>query len=1056
MAFSISRASVLLGSVCAVALSASSAYAQVRSFNIPGGELRKALDAYVRQSGAQLVYRTDDVSGVKTRGFQGALPPEEALKHLLAGTAFTVQRDASGAMAVVASSQTVSTARVTPIATSVMTAATATYAQAVSPATQPAVVEEVMVTGSRIVRDGYEAPTPTTVIGAADIQTRAPQNIADYVNQLPQLGAPTSPRTTLNSVTSTGGGANLLNARGLGATRTLVLLDGRRVVSAGLNNGVDVNLLPTNLVSRVDVVTGGASAAYGSDAVAGVINFVLDTNFTGLKGSVTAGVTDQKDAENYGANLALGAKFADGRGHILLSGQYQDAHGIEDLTTRSWYKHFRQISNPAFVAGGAQPANITGTDIGWSQMTQGGLINGCTTAANVAIANCALRGVNFGVGGTQLTPFVFGRQVGNLQQGGTFVDTADIWGLMPSLKNWNTFGRVSYDVTDNVTAYAEYSWGGSDSSNFSAPYYRFGDINIRNDNPYIPASVLTQMNTIGASAIQMGRLNYDLVQPGGHPTTVDYARRQNRFVAGLDGSFGKSGKFHTYYQRGESNVTYTWANVPIIANFNNAVDVIANPAVGGIAGIAAGTPICRSTLTSPNNGCVPVNLFGSGSPTLAAINYITGVTIGQQPRQDIKITQDVWSADAQYEPFNTWAGPVSVSGGMEYRKEAYTADADPISPNWYSNGFRASAGSYNVKEFFGETIVPLLRDAPFAKSLDFNGAARRTDYSLSGKVTTWKAGVTWAVNDDLILRGTRSRDIRAPNLGELFNGGQTTINNLIAPGNILVPTKQTGQGNPALKPEIAKTWTVGGSYRPSFAPGLGFSVDYYKIDVADAIVSLGAQAIINQCYGVGVTQNAAVCSSIIPEAGRASGDLTNALILTGGVNAQKQTVEGVDYEMSYRSDMERFFANVPGSIDFRALASQRLKSQTNLSGTITDNLGTTGDGPKWRANVSATYTLGPSRTTAVVRYLGAGKFNNWPLGNAQSIQGNHFDAVTYFDLTENYDINVDGHKVTLFGVVENIFDKNPPPVPGAFQNYGASSLHDLLGRLYRVGARFQF
>jgi iron complex outermembrane receptor protein len=926
-------------------------------------------------------------------------------------------------------------------------------AQTAQPASDAptATVEEVMVTGSRIVRDGYEAPTPTTVIGTADIQTRAPANIADYVNQLPQLGAPTSPRTTVNGSGATAGGANLLNARGLGVTRTLVLLDGRRVVSSGLNMAVDVNLLPTNLVKRVDVVTGGASAAYGSDAVAGVINFVLDNDFTGGKGSVNLGVTDHKDGETFGGDLAFGAKFAGDRGHILLSGSYFKENAINDITSRDWYTGFRQIANPTFTVGGSQPANLTGSDIGWSKMTLGGLVS-----------TGALKGLNFGPNGTIAAPFVFGTQNGNLQQGGTKVDTADVWGLLPALKNYNLFSRVSYEVTDNINAYIEASYGNSKASNFSAPYYRQGDITVSRDNPYLPAAALAAMNAAGVTTFQMGRLNYDIVDPGGKPGEAGYGREQTRFMGGLDGSFGKSGKWRAYYQHGETDVTYTRSNNVIVSRYNLASDVIANPTVGGLAGVAAGTPICRSSLTAPANGCIPMNLFGMGSPSQAAVAYVTGAADHLQARQDLTFKEDVVAADAQYEPFSTWAGPVSVDAGFEWRKEQFVATGDPTSlaSAWYSSNFQSAQGSYNVKEFFGETIVPLAKDLPFVKSLDFNGAIRRTDYSTSGNVTTWKAGGTWAVNDDLILRGTRSRDIRAPNLGELFNPGSQSVNDLrdsSQPGRPTVSTKQINGGNINLKPEIAKTWTFGGSYRPSFAPGLGISIDYYKIAVADAIVSIGAQSIIDTCYGSGVTQNTAVCDSIIKAAGRT--DLVGATILTGGVNAQKQTVEGVDYELSYRTDLERYFSSVPGSLDFRALGSQRLTSTQDLNGTVTDNLGTatgTNDGPKWRWNVSATYTLGPSRTTAVVRYLGKGVYNNYPVGNALSIQGNHYDAVTYLDLSENFDILVDGRKVTLFGVVENLFDKDPPPVPGAFQNYGASTIHDLIGRSYRVGMRFNF
>ncbi|MCR5877394.1 TonB-dependent siderophore receptor [Phenylobacterium sp. J367] len=923
------------------------------------------------------------------------------------------------------------------------------YAQTGAPADATETeLDEVMVTGSRIVRDGYEAPTPTTVVGAEEIQARSPANIADYVNQLPQFGNATSPRTTLQSSSTIGGGANLLNMRGLGTARTLVLLDGRRVVSAGLNSAVDINLLPTNLVKRVDVVTGGASAAYGSDAVAGVTNFILDPEFTGWKGSISAGVTDRKDGENWNGDLAYGRAFAGGRGHILLSVQGLQQYGIDDIRSRDWYRPgYNFIANPAYTTTNGQPARILRTDVGFTNATLGGLIT-----------SGPQRGLVF-LEGNARGRFVWGDILaGTSQAGGTLEDPAYIWGLLPDLKNWSTFGRTTYEFTDSIRGYAEFGGGGSDSDNWSAPTTRFANITIRNDNVFLPADLRTSAFAPGATTFTMGRLNYDLHEPGDHhQTEIGYHRRQKRYLVGAEGDFLETGKWNAYYQRGDSDVWYTYSNMLIPAYYDLAVDAIANPAVGGVAGVAAGAPICRSTLTNPTNGCVPVNIFGINAPSQESIAYLTGVTKGFAPaRQDIDIKQEVWAIDGQIEPFSTWAGPVSVAAGFEYRKEGYTAVVDEASKQrlWFGGGFTPSAGDFTVKEFFGETIVPLLADVPFIQRLEFNGAARRTDYSTSGKVTTWKAGLAWEVYDDLRFRGTLSRDIRAPNLLELFNGGVATVGQTRDPtqaGSPNVSTRQITGGNPNLTPEIAKTRTFGAVFRPSFVPGLSASVDYYKISVKDAITTVSTQQIVDQCFGVGVPVNAAACASIV----RANpNNLIDATIYTGGINAQKQVVEGVDYELSYRAPIETLGVPLPGQIDLRALGSQRLTSETILAGALTDILGTPADGPEWRWLFSASYLQGPSRTTATVRYFGSGVINNWPMGHPQSVNVNRFGEVAYLELAQNYDVYIDDRKVTFFGVVENVFDRDPPRVPG--QTYGASSLHDLLGRSYRVGARFAF
>ncbi|MCC6914058.1 MAG: TonB-dependent receptor, partial [Rhodospirillaceae bacterium] len=494
--------------------------------------------------------------------------------------------------------------------------------------------------------------------------------------------------------------------------------------------------------------------------------------------------------------------------------------------------------------------------------------------------------------------------------------------------------------------------------------------------------------------------------------------------------------------------------------FSLAADSVRNPATGGVAGKAAGTPVCRSTLTNPTNNCVPANIFGTGLLAQESIDYITGVSQGFSPaQQDIDLLQEVYALDVQYEPFSTWAGPVSTAVGIERRREKYTSAVDRASSMglWFGGGFTPSTGRFTVLEYYGETIVPLLRDAPLVKSLDINGAVRRTDYSTSGKVTTWKAGATWEISDELRTRGTASRDIRAPNMLELFNGGVATVAQTRDPtqaGSPQVFTRQITGGNPLLKPEIAKTWTFGAVYRPEWFEGFSTSVDYYKINVRDAITTVTGQQIVDQCFGVGVPQNPAACNSII----RANTtNLVDATIYTGGLNAQRQKVEGLDFEVSYRMEMGDYIDALPGSLDLRLLASRKLKSQTLLAGALTNQLGIPTDGPKWRGLLSASYLQGPSRTTLSFRYLGSGVLNNWPAGHPQSIAENHYDSITYVELAQNYDLNLFGVDMTLFGVIENLLDSDPPPIPSAgLQSIGADSLHDLLGRSYRIGLRYKF
>jgi outer membrane receptor protein involved in Fe transport len=1051
-------------SVAAVAFclaSAPATAAQVRNFDISAGDLASALNTFARQSNQEILFPSTLVAGKRTRGVRGNLEPRAALQALLQGTGLRVDggsvlflRQAEPvAMAPAPQRQTASyTPQIrTLVAQDVNQGGGSLAPQAEAEAEVPG---EILVTGSRIVRNGNDAPTPTTVLSMEAINERSPANVADYLNQLPAMGQGNTPRTTTVYANATGG-ANQINARGLGVTRTLTLLDGRRVVGSGMNPAVDINMLPQNLVQRIDVVTGGASAAYGSDAVAGVVNFILDSNFTGLKGNFNVSQTDYSDGRVVSGDLAFGAKFGGDRGHVLLSGTYYKGDGIDFYDSpRPWYRPgLNTMTNPAWTATNGQSGLIVREDIGITA-TPGGVISAGP-----------LKGIMFLPEG-QIGNFVSGDIVQGLNQaGGTFVPNSQSRGsLLPEDKHWNIYGRLSYELTDNITAIVEASYAGNDTTNWSAIYTRNPGttaITVSRANPYLPLSVRQAMDTASVTTFPLARIFYDMTgDPDSHNGQAGYFRRQDRILAALEGSFATSGKWRAYYQRGHSKVWYTRENNIIVGRFNQAVDAVANPATGGVPGVAVGTPVCRSTLTAPTNGCVPMNIFGEGLLGANAIAWVTGASDGLLTRQDIDFYQHVWSIDGQYSPFATWAGDVSIAAGFEYRKENFDSSADPTSmaSQWNVGNYKGAAAGYNVKEFFGEVLVPLLKDAPLAKSVEFNGAVRRTDYSTSGEVTTWKAGLSWQVSEDLRLRGTRSRDIRAPNLNDLFAPASQFVNQYFdrtQPGSPQVPNFTLSGGNPNLTPEIADTWTAGGIYQPGWLPGFSLSVDWYKIDIKDAITGVGAQTIIDMCYGFNRPQNPAACSSIVPAAG--STNLINATIYTAGINAQNVAVEGIDYEASYRTELATISGNLPGALAVRLLVSQRLKDQTNLPGDSQPAaLGTYGS-LKWKAFLTTSYSVGPSRTTLTTRYYGPANISNQPTTSSTGypVNFNHVPAFWYFDLNQNYDINVSGQKVTLYAGIENLFDKAPPPIPGG-RAFGSDAPYDLIGRTYRIGFRFKY
>ena len=909
----------------------------------------------------------------------------------------------------------------------------AAWAQQAAPATPSgASVEEIVVTGSRITRTGYNAPTPTTVIGVAQIQSSAPATLSDYVNQLPALVGSITPRVATTGASATVG-ANLYNLRALGANRTLVLLNGHRVAPSTLTGNTDVNLLPQAIVQRVDVVTGGASAAWGSDAVAGVVNYVLDTGFTGLLANVQRGESTYGDASTFKAELAWGAKFAGGRGHFIVDGEYHDDGAADYVTSRDWFKSYKVVNNPAFAPGNGQPRQLLQSGVGLGVATNGGLITSTGPLANT----------QFDANGHPI-PFNPGHTSGVLSFGGDAQDVSQIIRLGVPVKSGTVYTRGSFDLTDNITAYGEFGYANVKSKIFARVYERDGNIAIKADNAYLDPTIKARMAAAGLTTFNLGKIFLDW-----GPSVGRNDRQQYRYVGGLEGKFGGSWSWDAYFQHGQTDFTNgDYSNNPITANFNNAVDAVVNPATGTI--------VCRSTLTNPGNGCVPLNVFGTGKSTPAALAYIYGTSV-----QWIKIKQDVASASLHGEPFSTWAGPVSIATGFEYRREAYAANSTALDQTnaFFLGNFRPSKGHYDVKEGFFETVVPLLSDKPFFKHVDLNGAVRYTNYSLSGGVTSWKVGATWDVDDQLRFRGTRSRDIRAPNLSELFqasnNLNQTISDPLL---NKSYSVQQFAAGNPNLKPEKADTTTAGVVYRPHWLPGFGFSVDYYDIKIKDAIYSNTAQAIINLCQG----GNALQCSFVTRNA---QNQITFVQLLP--LNVSAEGTKGIDIEANYQRNLSDIFSGWNGSIGLRAVGTYVAHRTVTVGGVTTDYAGSNANFdqnsqavPSWRWLASATYQNGAFTSTLTSRIIGAGKINAaWVEG--VDIDKNHVPTIAYFDLSVAYKFPNVGRGVELYAAVQNLLDKDPPvaPIYGATGFLGTGTngyLYDVIGRQFRVGVRAKF
>lgn len=908
-------------------------------------------------------------------------------------------------------------------------------------------VEQIVVTGSRIGRaDGFEAPTPVTVLGVDELKSFASDNIADAINTMPAFAGSSTPGSSIQNASSGSAAMNVLNLRSLGINRTLVLVDGMRVVASALDGSVDINNIPQELVQRVEVVTGGASAVYGSDAVGGVVNFVMDNDFTGLKGSVSGGRTDYGDRDTVSASLTGGTDFASGRGHVVANASYRKADGIA-INRRPWnLKGWQFINNPSYTASNGQPKRLLLDQVATSDGYRSGIIT-----------NTALRGTAFGPGGT---PFQiqYGDLVSDPDMRGGDWKVTDVRGtregqsLAPDSTNTNFFVHGSFDLTDNVKAFAEASSGHAETYNWAYGYECNGCFTITDDNPFIPASVLSQMQSQGITQFDLGTQNPDL-----GVVATDADRTVNRYVVGLKGDFdmfGSPWNWDIAYQRGESKQKVIADHAQYEDNLSRALDAVRDPNTNEI--------VCRSTLTDPGNGCSPYNPMGLGVNTQAAVDYIEGAGIRAFKKE--KLTQDAAAASITGSPFSIWAGPVSFAAGVAYRKDAVSGSNDPISQvrGWYIGGYGVANGSVDVTEGFLETDIPLARNLPGAEALDLNAAVRVADYSTSGSLTTWKVGATWKPIDSVTLRATKSRDARAPNLAELIaNGGgglSSGINPFTGTPLILIPAPRTGNLN--LQPELADGLGLGIVLQPSFLPGFNMSVDYWSVEISDAIATLVLQEIMNRCYSGGQQY----CDAIT----FAPNGLDILEVQRAPFNYVEETAKGVDIEASYRASVG------PGDLTIRALASHYLERRTNDGLTKLNTVGEndSDEPPNWRWNATVSYALNAVQASLTARGVSSGVYDNrfiqctsnCPASVSPNftVSSNHIDGQVVFDASVSYKIDTSLAKMDLFLDVRNLFNDDPPVVskdPGAdafFYSPANYTLYDYLGRIYNAGVRIAF
>jgi outer membrane receptor protein involved in Fe transport len=902
---------------------------------------------------------------------------------------------------------------------------------------------DIVVTGSRLGSSGFTAPTPVTVIGEQRIAALANTNLGDVLVKLPAFRNATSPVTAL-SATGSGGnlGARYLDLRGLGANRTLVLVEGRRFVPSSILGAVDTNLIPALLVKRTEIVTGGASAAYGSDAVAGVVNILLDRELSGIKAQVQGGITEEGDGSSFQASLAGGFSLDGGRGHFVAGGEYSNEKAVQGCYTRDWCANeYGLVQNPNFRTNG-QPANFIASDVRASALTAAGIVNGTGP----------LRGLQFSPDGSLSNErFSYGTFAGNqfMVGGGTFGSN---WRLaVPYLRipveRFSVFSNLDYKLTDDIEAFATVSYGQSQAQNRGAAFFETA-LTMRADNPFIPQALRDQIPA-GTTSFTFGRYgDFDFGGPDLAPTNANGKATSFRVAAGLSGSLDGNWRWDAYYQYGRSDNRIFVRNVKHIANFNRAIDVVEGP----------NGPICRSSIADPGNGCEPLNLFGIGQFSDAARSYAFGT-----PRIEQHLRQHVAALNINGELVELWAGPLAVATGVEYREDTTRADGDPIgrAVGWqYNNGGRYS-GKITTKEIYGEASLPLVKDWTFANLLEVNGAVRHTDYSTSGQVTTWKLGMIYEPVEGVRFRGTRSRDIRAPSAQELYNPGGATPGGVTDRStNVNSTVRVRTGGNPDLVPEVATTWTAGVVLTPGgegLLQPLRLSVDWYDISVEGAIAALAAQQIVDRCFA-GVAD---LCSLI-------SRDEANAIseIRALQLNLNQLITRGIDAELDYR-----ILLGGDNSVGFNVLGSYVKDLITVDAGGPVDRAGQTGQQylgalgvPKY--SVTATTTLQLDKFTATVenRYIPRGKYEATLIGPEDpgysstlptSIASNRLPGRLYTNLGLSWAIEAgQGAQFQVYGAINNLFDRDPPASPG---NSGTNpSLFDAIGRNFQAGVRVRY
>ncbi|WP_297696652.1 TonB-dependent receptor [Phenylobacterium sp.] len=971
------------------------------------------------------------------------------------------------------------------------------YAQqaAANPAPGGVDVSEIVVTGSRIPRPDLTSDKPVAMVTSQYLQDKGITNIANAVNDLPAVQGSITPAGAQGSF---GTGRNFIDLFNLGSQRTLTLVNGRRFVSSQAaslfsgsspGNQVDLNELPTAFLDRVEEVPATGAAVYGSDAIAGVVNLIYKEKFEGILLDAQYGASSRHDYPSSHITAAVGHDFLDGRLNLALDFELDRTGSLNQTQRPETAAQFSFAANPLNkTSSDGIPASILIRDRRVPEVTEGGVAfikNTFTLGSLVTVPDPNNPGqrvpAQFAPDGT-LVPYNTGTFFQpSIASGGQGLNLAPLTSLeTPVHRKLGQF-IARYEITPHIRLHATVFYSDDKSTApVNQPIFQSalfggtsGNLPISIDNPFLTAqarqNIVASLPT-GTTTFFLARASTDIV---GLSSVVSETKAYDA-SATLEGDFNTLDRDFTWNITASHGQTKAFFISPGInqANFALAVDAVTNPANGQI--------VCRSTLTNPTNGCQPLDLFGKGAPSAAALKFIDA-----QFRSDDKDTQSDIEANLTGTIWKLPAGNWGFNVGYEHRKEeaTFTPNDNARLGVGRSVPISAAAGSYNTNEYYVESLLPVFGGdfSPLwaGQKLEFEGAYRKVDNSLAGKNEAWSYGGRYSPIEDITFRASRSETFRAPAITELFLPPATAFSLATDPcdaaninagpnpatraancaadfaklGATLTGFKSTIQvasqpittsGNPNLKNEEGKSWTYGIVIQPRFAPGLALAWDYVHIDITNAIVNFNATAILSTCFD-SPSHPADVCSRFVRDA---TGQITT--VNAGFVNAGFTNFAGDTYEVSYTRDlndlpfvhMDRPLGNL--GIDWNVFHTRRQK--TSVSGTgfdLSDTEGTIGNA-RWKYLLHVRYTYDNLRVTWTTHFIQHSLFDRtFTIENRDILQVG--DYYTH-DLTMQYKFP---HELTVRAGVDNILDKQPP-----FPTVGIGT-YDQVGRYFFVGVNWR-